>query len=126
MPNSGLNSAVQRNIRGIISRQSARLDAALDVEPEAHDVAVLDDVIRPFEAHAAGVACSHLAIGGEIGIGDRFRADKAFLEVGVDLAGCLRGFGSFLDRPGMRLLWADGEKGGSTAARATSASASKR
>ena len=63
----------------------------LDVEPEAHDVAVLDDVVRPFEAHAAGVACAHLAaIGGEIGIGDRFRADKAFLEVGVDLAGCLR------------------------------------
>src|ERR1700739_1248658 len=48
-------------------------NGALEVEPEAHHVAVLDDVIRPLQAHTAGIPGALLAaIRGEIGIGDRF------------------------------------------------------
>ena len=64
-----------------------------------HDVAVLDNVIRPFEAHAAGVLRALLpAISNKIDIGDRLGADEAFFEIGVNAARRLRRLCSSLDR----------------------------
>src|SRR5262249_49855402 len=84
----------------------------LHVEAEMEDVAVLDDVLRAFEAHPAGVLGALLAvIGDEVGVGDGLGADEAFLEVGVDDARRLRRLGAAADRPGARLLRSDREIG---------------
>src|SRR5438128_10426864 len=50
------------------TRSWSRDGAVSEVEAEAHDVAVLYDVIRPFQAHAAGIPGTLLAaIRGELG-----------------------------------------------------------
>src|SRR5215471_13923030 len=87
----------------------------LHVEPEAHHVAVLDDIIGALEAHSPGVPRTLLAaMSGEIGKGDRLGADEAPLEIAVDLAGGLRRLSSLLDGPGVRFFRAGGEEGDQT------------
>src|SRR5439155_2386420 len=87
------------------------LRAASHIEAEMHDVAVLHDVIGAFEAHPAGVLGALLAaMRDEIGVGDRFGADEALLEIAVDDPGGLRRLGAARDRPGARLLRAGGQE----------------
>ncbi len=60
-----------------------------------HDVAVLNDVFGAFEAHLAGILGALLAAAGdEIGVGDGFGADEAFLEIAVDDPRGLRRLGA--------------------------------
>ncbi len=70
-----------------------------------HDVAVFDDVVLAFEAHAAGFFCGLLAAKPvEVGIGDRLGADEAFLEIRVNNAGGAGRLGAARNVPGARLL----------------------
>ena len=71
---------------------SKRRAFALDVEPEVHHVAVLDDVFLAFLADLAGFLGAALAVERDVVVvGDGLGADEALLEVGVDDAGGLRG-----------------------------------
>src|SRR6516165_1473401 len=95
---------------------------APDVETKVHHVAVLNDVVRSFETHAAGVLCPLLAaMCGEIGEGYRLGPYKALFEIGVDLAGRLGRLGPMLNGPGMRFLRAGGEEGDQAQKRITGA-----
>lgn len=77
-----------------------------------HHVAVLDDVVLAFQAPFAGfLGASFALVGDEVVVGDHFGADKAFLEVGVDHGGSLRGGGADADGPGTYFLHASGEVG---------------
>src|SRR5579863_6681139 len=85
--------------------------SASHIEPEMQDVAVLDDVLRAFEAEFARFLGALLAAAGdEVLVGDRFGADEALLKVGVDDAGGLGRLGAAPHRPGARLLGTDGEE----------------
>src|ERR1700746_4120833 len=76
-----------------------------------HNVAVLYDILGAFQPHATGVFCALLAaMGDKIGIADRLGADEALFEIGMDAARSLRCLGSPLNRPGARLLWANGKE----------------
>ena len=76
-----------------------------------HDVAVGDGIVPAFEAQATSVsgaslpAQSHIVI-----ISDGLGPDEATFEVGVDNSRRFRRTGALGDRPGPRLLGADGEK----------------
>src|SRR5271170_3739566 len=95
---------------GKSARPLTRL-AALHIETEMHDVAVLHDVFRAFEPHLAGILGALLtAAGDEIVIGDRLSADEAFLEIGVDGAGALRRLAALGYRPGSGFLRSDREE----------------
>src|SRR3954471_19775651 len=63
----------------------AKAARRLDVEQEVQHVAVLDDVLLAFGAHAPRLLGALLAAERhEVVEGDRLRADEAALEVGVD------------------------------------------
>ena len=83
----------------------------LHVEAEVDHVAVLDDVLLALAAQQAlflrrrdAAAADHVV---EI---DRFGADEAALDVGVDLARGLRSLGAVLDGPGAALVLAVGQE----------------
>ena len=77
----------------------------LHVEQEVQNVAVFDDVVLAFGAHLAGfLGALFTLVGDEVFIGDGLSADEALLEVGVDLAGGLRGGGADRDGPGADFL----------------------
>lgn len=64
----------------------------LDVKPEQHHVAVLDDVVLAFLAHFAGVlGFLFAAAGDEVVVGDGLGLDEATLKIRVDGAGRLGG-----------------------------------
>ena len=78
----------------------------LNIEPEVHDIALLDNVLFPFEPQEALVLAARDPImGGKIVVGHRLRTDEALFEVGVDDAGGLRGCHAPGDRPGLGLLF---------------------
>ena len=84
----------------------------LHVEAEVDHVAVLDDVLLALAAQQAlflrrrdAAAADHVV---EI---DRFGADEAALDVGVDLARGLRSLGAVFDGPGAALVLAVGQEG---------------
>src|SRR5262249_9447689 len=59
--------------------------------PDIQDVTISDDVLRPLDAHLAGVLGALLAAAGdEVLVGDRLGADEAPFEVGMDDARRLR------------------------------------
>ena len=63
------------------------------VESKMHHVAIGDDIILAFKSKFARVACTGFTIARDIGvIGDGFRADETFFEIGVDDAGALGRF----------------------------------
>ena len=77
-----------------------------------HDVAVLDDVLLAFDAELAGLADAGLATERNVVVVfDDLGADEAFLEVGVDDAGALRGLAAAHERPGTHLVGSGGEVG---------------
>src|SRR3974377_25794 len=79
-------------------------------EPEMHHVAVRDDVLLAFQPHFARAARAGFATGRNvIVVGDRLRADKAFLEIRMDHAGRLRRLGAFGGGTRPRLLRAGSE-----------------
>src|SRR5512141_1152201 len=81
-----------------------------DVEPEMHDVAVLDDVFAALEAHLAVLLGAVLALAcDEVGEGDHLNPDEPPLEVGVDRTRGLRGGRPDRDRPRTHFLRARGE-----------------
>ena len=88
-----------------------RCYAVSDVESEQNDVAVLHNVVFAFGADFA-----FFASGGEAAafekylVVDDFRADKPALEIGMYLAGGLRGFSACFYGPGARFGFAGGQK----------------
>src|SRR5918997_2668062 len=62
---------------------------ALDVEPDEHDVPVLDDVVAAFEAHLCLLSGPRPRAGGHYVLPtSHLRRDKTALHVGVDPARC--------------------------------------
>ena len=85
-------------------------DVVLIIKPEQGDVAVFEDVFFAFEAVFAGFAGGgDAAEAGEVVVGNDLGLDETFFEIGVDDAGGLRGFPSFLDRPAADFFFAGGE-----------------
>src|ERR1700757_3708425 len=83
-----------------------------DIEPEVHDVALLDDIVLPLEAQLPGLACAGFPLAGEVvGKGDDLGAYEAALEVGMDHARSLGCRGADAHRPGAHFLRAGGEEG---------------
>src|SRR4051812_29978182 len=86
-------------------RARGRRLISLDVEPEVHHVAVLDDVVLALSPHLAGfLGAAFAAQLDEVVEGDGFGADVALLEVGVDDAGRLGAGVADVDGPGAGLL----------------------
>ena len=72
----------------------------LYIKSEYDDISVFYDVLFSFLAYQSFFfACVHAAMLDQIVIGYNFGTDKAALKIGMDLAGCLRSLGSFLDCP---------------------------
>lgn len=62
-----------------------------NVKQEVHHIAIFNDVIFPFRTHLARFFRALLTfVGDEAFKRDSLRTNEAFLEVGVDLTGCLR------------------------------------
>ena len=60
------------------------------------DVAVMDDIFRPFQPHFPCFLRALLALAcNKIVIGDGLGANEAFFEIGVNNAGGFGGFGGF-------------------------------
>src|ERR1700739_1598938 len=79
---------------------------------EQDDVAFLNDVILPFQAHLGALAGGrHAARGEPIVPADDFGANEAALDVGVDRARGLLRVCAALDGPSANLGLACGEKG---------------
>ena len=77
-----------------------------------HHIAVLHDVLLAFQAPFAHVfGALFTLVLDEVGIGNHFGADKAFLEIGMDHGGCFRCSSADLDRPRAYFLYAGGEIG---------------
>jgi hypothetical protein len=81
--------------------------AALHIEEEVADIAVLDDVILALGQHLAAL------FGGMLGTGldeivelNDLHPDKAALDVAMDLAARHRGGRAFADRPGPAFVFA--------------------
>src|SRR5215831_19074907 len=85
---------------------------SLDIKPEMHDVAVLDDVFAALETHLPMILRAVLAVAGdEVRICDHFGANEPLLEIGVDDARGFRGRVAVMDRPRADFLWPHGEVG---------------
>src|SRR5262245_27900606 len=81
-----------------------------EIEPEMHDVAVGDDIVPAFQAQATSVSGTSLPAQFHVVIiSDRLGPNEATFEVGVDNSRRFRCAGALGDRPGPRLLGADGE-----------------
>ena len=83
----------------------------LYVEQEIRNVPVLQQVGLAFHAHGAALfGLGHCAGGDQVVVGDHLGTDKAALDVGVDLAGCLDRRCIAADRPGAHLVRAGGQE----------------
>ena len=84
----------------------------LNIESKVHDITILDYVVLALNAHFACFADSGLrTILDIVVVLDDLSADEATLEVGVDDAGGLRRFHTFLESPCAAFLGAGGEEG---------------
>src|SRR6185436_10632052 len=80
-------------------------------EAEVDDVAVLDDVVLPFEAYFAVIAAGgHRAAADQRLVGDDFGADEAARDVAVDLAGGELRRCAARNRPRAALVFTDGKE----------------
>ena len=76
-----------------------------------HDVAVLHNIFLALDADFACLAALRLASECHIVvIFDNLGTDKTFLKVGVDNAGALRGFPSFMESPGTTFVGTGGQE----------------
>ena len=83
----------------------------LHVEAEIDHVAILDDVLLALAAQQSLFLCRRDAAAADHVVEiDRFGADEAALDVGVDLARGLRGLGAVFDGPGAALVLAVGQE----------------
>ena len=79
----------------------------LHVEPEVHDVALIDNIVLALQPEDPLVLAPRDAVvGGKVVVRGRLSADEALLEVGVDHSGGLGGCHALLDGPRTRLLLA--------------------
>lgn len=84
--------------------QTHRLPTLLNIEAEVHDVAVLNDVVLALDAKFSGLTDSSFrAVLDVVVILDHLGADEAFLKVGVDHAGALGCFPTFVVGPCLHL-----------------------
>jgi len=82
------------------------------IKPEQGHIAVLHDILFSFTADQAFfLAGGHAAQIPERFEGNDLGTDEAALEIGVDLAGCLRRLGALGDGPGAALVLAAGQEG---------------
>src|SRR5215216_6401538 len=80
---------------------------ALGREAKMHHIAVFNDIVLSFEPELAGITGSGFATEADIiVIGNRFGADEALLEIGVDDARRLRGARAPRHGPRPGFLWA--------------------
>ena len=88
---------------------------SLYVEAEVDHVAVLDDVLLALAAQQSLFLCRRDAAAADHVVEiDRFGADEAALDVGVDLAGGLGSLGALFDGPGAALVLTVGQEGDET------------
>ncbi len=88
------------------------ISAILDVKPEVHHVAFLNNVLLAFQPPFAGFTRSGFPPSGQIvGIGDHFSANEAALEIAVNHSRRLRRGGADPHRPGPHFLGAGGKVG---------------
>src|SRR6476619_4560861 len=86
--------------------------AALNVEEEVDDVAVLDHVRLAFAAERAVLLrLGHRSGGDQVVIPDDFSPNEAALDICVDRAGRLDGSFAAMDRPGAACIRPDGKEG---------------
>src|SRR5438128_10958536 len=84
---------------------------ASDREAKMDDVAVVDDVVLPFQPELPRLAALHLAPqADEVLVGHHLGADEATLDVAMDLARGPQGRRAAADRPGAALVLARGEE----------------
>ena len=84
----------------------------LNIKPEVHDVAVLNDVCLTLDAHLASLADGGFrAILDIIVVLDDLGADEALLEVTVDDAGTLWSLHTLAISPGLHFHWAGSNVG---------------
>ena len=100
-------------LRGIATEWTAvKRAAALDVETDVDDVAVLHDVIAAFQTQGAAFTGFGPGAGGEEVVeGDDLGTDEAAGDVGVNRAGGVEGRTACAQGPGARLLFVAGEEG---------------
>jgi len=81
------------------------------VEPNGQNIAVLDDVLFPFEPHQAALArFVETAACDQSVVGDHFGADETAREIGVNRARGVQRARADGNRPRAHLVLADGEK----------------
>lgn len=69
----------------------------LHIEPEVDDIAILNDILAPFDAYFAGGFGSGFAAKADVSIeGNHLGANKAELKIGVNDAGGFGRFGSIV------------------------------
>ena len=91
--------------RGVLPRAVRRFPERSDVEAEERHVAVVHDIVLALGADEAFLlGDGHAAAGFQVVERDDLSADKAALEVRVDLAGGLRRLRAARDRPGAALI----------------------
>ena len=84
----------------------------LDIKPEMHHVAFLQDVFLAFEPPATCIFCALLTIAcDKIVEAYDFGSDEAFFEIGMDYSGCFWGRIADPDSPGTDFLHAGSEVG---------------
>jgi len=84
----------------------------LNIKPEVHHIAILDDIVLAFQPPFPGLFGTVFAfVVDEIVIANDFGADKAFFKISVDHRSGLRGGCAHLDGPGTNFLHACGEIG---------------
>src|SRR5437867_11413219 len=88
-----------------------KLNRLLNRKSEMDNVAVLDDVLFPFEAKLSCLlALGFASKGDEILIGNHLGADEAALDVTVDFSRSFPSVGSLRDRPCADFVFARGQK----------------
>ena len=77
-----------------------------------HDITVLHDVILAFQTQFSSLFCAMLPlVADEIVVSDHLGANKALLEISVNLSGGLWCGGTNVRRPGADLFYPGGEIG---------------
>ena len=83
----------------------------LHIEAEVSDIPILDDIVLPFDTEESFFTDRRIrAAFHQVFVGDDLRTDEASLDITVDLAGGLRCFRSFTDRPRTTFIRSDGEE----------------
>src|SRR5207248_233964 len=91
---------------------SSRRQVASDVEAEETDIAILHEIVAPFEPHLSAFPSGGVGSrSDQVIVGDDFRLDEPAFDVAVDHTRCLRRLRPLANRPGTDLRIARREEG---------------